>query len=91
MSHLRRCIKCEKSKPLEENFKKQGRGHLHICHDCRVPMMQKAREKRPLPDTPDDTNALLSEIIHLLRSPVCARCGARGADLGNPSLCRRCK
>ena len=86
MSNLRQCQKCLAHKPLNPtNFKPQGRGHLHVCNDCRI------RPVRPLPDTPDDTNALLSEIIRLLKSPICSRCGCHGAKFGNPSYCEGCK
>ena len=80
---LRACEKCKDVFPLTTvNFKRQGRGHLHVCERCRL---RKPPQKE---DPPADVPSLLAELIRLAKSPRCAHCGAWGARNGNPPLCR---
>lgn len=67
----RTCAQCATnySKP-ERFFRVQGRGYLKICLRCE-------RGGKP---GDGYLQFLLTDITNLLRSPMCGRCGARGAE-----------
>lgn len=87
---LRECTSCHFRQPLED-FRPQGRGHMHVCLTCEAKVKAKREARKPPPDVTDTELGVLMDIRALLKSPRCARCGAAGAKPGNPPYCERCR
>lgn len=93
---MRECKRCHVKQPIDdEHFRPQGRGFMHICTACeakRVPVRNTTEfdERVTATGLAIETRDLLKELVSLLRSPVCSRCGGYGAKLGNPSQHEEC-